>query len=28
VKNNDIFYSYRNSSDTKRFGTFVWIEWN
>ena len=26
VKNNDIFYSYRNSSDTKRFGTFVWIE--
>ena len=26
VKNKNIFYSYRNSSDTKRFGTFVWIE--
>lgn len=26
VKNKDNFYSYRNSSDQKRFGTFAWIE--
>ena len=25
-KNRDIFYSYRDSYDQRRFGTFVWIE--